>query len=125
MDIEPQLWLPNIVEVPEALRVGVGGGPYWKECFSRAWVYFLGHTIGKPTASMCLVHGIWRGNWKHAWVEIEEHIVFDGVMQQFYERESYYVENWAWPIVEFDTERPFGNGVYAANRRSMSRMLAR
>ena len=56
----------------------------------------LAHTRGQgacpPISSMRLVHGVCRDGsdqWAHAWVELPGGVVFDGVRQEFYDRDGY------------------------------------
>lgn len=79
------------VDVPDSLRVGVTPDPrgrfpvYPYHCKEKAIEYVIAH----PEAEPMLVFGTWRGGTPHGWVEIGESI-FDGNMQRFYDRDSYY-----------------------------------
>jgi hypothetical protein len=72
------------------------GRRYWADCYRRACDYVLAHASGRgpygPIAGMRLVHGVCRDGdlvWAHAWVELPGGRVFDGVRQQFYDRDGY------------------------------------
>jgi hypothetical protein len=80
-------------------RLAYGTRPdkrYWADCYRRACDYVLAHarTDGPDAAidGLRLIHGVCRdGNvvWAHAWVDLPGGIVFDGVRQQFYDRDGY------------------------------------
>ena len=70
---------------------------HWADCYRRACDYVLAHTPGKgacpPLAGMRLVHGVCGDAtdlWAHAWVELPDGLIFDGVRQVFYDRGGYY-----------------------------------
>src|SRR5687767_11956716 len=72
------------------------GRRHWADCYRRASDYVLAHTPehGKcpPIEGMRLVHGLCGDAsdvWAHAWVELPSGLVFDGVRQEFYDREGY------------------------------------
>jgi len=54
-------------------------------CYERAFIYVLDRTETEAR----LVHGRWQGGHGHAWVEIPGGIVFDGVLNRFYQAEAY------------------------------------
>ena len=102
-----------------AVGAGLTGGTrpgrrYWGDCYRQAIAYMLAHAPmdgAEPSAQtaenaetstsgsgagtggeLTLVHGLCRAGpvwWGHAWVELPGAVVFDGVRQQFYDRESY------------------------------------
>ena len=88
----PEL-LKNGKEVPVPPRLAVGTHPHRqfpKKCFQKAFKYVLAH----DEPGMRLIHGvaIMPGTahpFEHAWVELPGDIVFDGVVQRFFTRESY------------------------------------
>src|SRR5688500_3859932 len=70
---------------------------HWADCYRRACDYVLAHTSGEgtcpPLAGMRLVHGVCGDAtdlWAHAWVELADGLIFDGVRQAFYDRVGYY-----------------------------------
>jgi hypothetical protein len=74
----PEVWRAGTT--PETLRPG--------ECFFRSFRYVSEHfASGVP---MWLVHGEYLLGARHAWVELPDAVVFDGVMQRFYRRDAYY-----------------------------------
>jgi hypothetical protein len=84
-----------------AERVAVGPGwarhtwprrRYPQQCYSRTASYVLNHP---DIEGMQLVHGVASHEprhvpFDHAWVELPGHVVFDGVVQTFFTRASYY-----------------------------------
>ncbi|MBL8797207.1 MAG: hypothetical protein JNM56_25115 [Planctomycetia bacterium] len=60
-----------------------------RECFAEAYHYLTWHC---RQAGILLVHGTSSlgGGDDHAWVELSDDIVFDGVLQRFYKKSSYY-----------------------------------
>lgn len=73
------------------------GKRYWADCYRRASEYVLARDPERglclPIDGMLLVHGVCGDDhvlWAHAWVELPGGIVFDGVRQQFYQRDGYY-----------------------------------
>jgi len=90
---------PWIREVSPALWCGARPGKrYWTDCYRRASDYLLArapdHGPCVPLDGVLLVHGVCRDDrvmWAHAWVELPGPggVVFDGVRQQFYDREGY------------------------------------
>jgi hypothetical protein len=108
---------PFVCTVDASLWVGARPGRhYWADCFRRASDYVLAHAPssdhGIPIDGVKLVHGVCRDAhvlWAHAWAELAVPstlsgaragtlgtqcqpgvLVFDGVRQQFYEKEGYY-----------------------------------
>ena len=70
---------------------------HWADCYRRACNYVLAHTPGKgacpPLAGIRLAHGVCgdaTDQWAHAWVELPDGLIFDGVRQAFYDRGGYY-----------------------------------
>ena len=88
---------PWVRVVPEGTRCGVKPGRrHWADCYRRACDYVLAHTAQRgscpPISGMRLVHGVCGDAsdlWAHAWVELPDGRVFDGVRQEFYDREGY------------------------------------
>jgi hypothetical protein len=65
---------------------------YPQQCYAKTVKYVLDHP-GIP--GMRLIHGVvshapHRIPLEHAWVELPGHVVFDGVVQTFFTRASYY-----------------------------------
>jgi hypothetical protein len=65
---------------------------YPQQCYSRTMKYILDHT---DIPGMRLIHGVVShaphfAPLDHAWVELPGEIVFDGVVQTFFTRSSYY-----------------------------------
>jgi hypothetical protein len=73
---------------------------YPQQCYSRTARYVLGHA---DIEGMRLVHGVASHAprfvpFDHAWVEMPGDIVFDGVVQMFFKRGSYYGVMSAMPL---------------------------
>ena len=102
---------------------------YWGDCYRRAADYVLSHSCetglpagalaGPPVAGPRLVHGVCRDArdlWAHAWVDLPGALVFDGVRQQFYDREGYCRVLGAVPEASYDlpmmVERMHASGRY-------------
>jgi hypothetical protein len=89
---------PWIRPVAAALWEGARPGKrYWTDCYRRASDYVLARARQPgpclPADGVLLVHGVCRDDhvmWAHAWVELPDGVVFDGVRQQFYDRDGYY-----------------------------------
>jgi hypothetical protein len=93
---------PSVRAVSVSVSSGTRPGRrYWSDCYRRASDYVLAHTPGQgpcpPVEGMRLVHGVCgdaRGLWAHAWVDLPDPsgargLVFDGVRQEFYDRDGY------------------------------------
>jgi hypothetical protein len=78
------------VQVPEHLRRGTRPErTYQGRCYQRALNFILDHAEAKGCR---LVHGTACSDLRgHAWVELSDGIVFDGVAQRFYRRHGYYI----------------------------------
>src|SRR5688500_8025318 len=90
--------------VSPALLCGTARGRrHWADCYRRACDYVLAHAPRTghcpPIDGMRLVHGVCgdaRAIWAHAWVELPGSsqrpgtLVFDGVRQDFYDRDGYH-----------------------------------
>ena len=81
----------------ETLCGARSGRRHWADCYRRACDYVLAHTRGRgsclPLDGMRLVHGVCGDGidtWAHAWVELPDGLIFDGVRQAFYDRGGYY-----------------------------------
>jgi hypothetical protein len=102
----------TVALAPYAQDAGAGpasgtrpGRRYWGDCYRQAVAYMLAHAPmdgcdltagdvegGGDAGELTLVHGVCRTGpvrWGHAWVELPGAVVFDGVRQQFYDRDSY------------------------------------
>lgn len=78
------------VAVPDRLTAGTyPGRVFGKRCYSRAFYYFDAHRA----AGAVLCHG-WVTTvdypFAHAWVELPDGLVFDGVVQTFYTLAGYH-----------------------------------
>lgn len=81
------------VELAEEFKTGKPKRLSPKNCYRKAFEYVSdkGHLGG-----IVLVHGLYQPNPSndseggHAWVEINDSIVFDGVLQRFYDKGAYY-----------------------------------
>lgn len=70
------------------------------ECSPRA-ISFLRQSPHLPSAVYVLGETIGGGRNQHGWVEIDDCVVFDGVMQQFYDKSGYYAAEFAAPWYRF------------------------
>ena len=83
-----------------------------KACFSEAFRYMADK--GK-LEGLILVHGQYKPfslekHADHAWVEINNEIVFDGVLQRFYDKEGYYKYYEAIKEREYDHKEMYQTG---------------
>jgi len=87
------------VQVPGSLRSSHRIGPHnIKDCFRKAFEYAFEHQV----QGIRIVHGTHRNEYfEHAWVELPDGVLFDGVLQRFYDRERYYSITNAIKIVEY------------------------
>jgi hypothetical protein len=92
----------EVADVPEDWRVGITPEMLRPgECFVRSFRYVSEHfASGVP---MLLVHGEYLLGARHAWVELPDAIVYDGVMQRFYRRDAYYSLQAARPWYKFES----------------------
>lgn len=105
---------PHVVTVPKTWwKAVVPGYRFPRDCFGRA-IYFLHQSPHLPNALYVLGATIGGGFGQHGWVEIEDRVVFDGVMQQFYDKAGYYAAESATPWYRFT--RP---AVMFVNRKMM------
>lgn len=92
---------PHVVEVPRAWRRAVlPTHRFPRACFARA-IYFIHESPQVPQALYVLGEAIGGGLQQHGWVEIDNAVVFDGVMQQFYDKAGYYAAELARPWYRF------------------------
>ena len=80
------------VEPKEEYKTGKPRRLSPKNCYTKSFQYILDKG---EVAGVRLVHGLYRPftldqHCGHAWVELPDKIVFDGVLQRFYQKESYY-----------------------------------
>lgn len=90
----------HIVAVPPLWEIAVAKDKCFpRACFDRA-VDFVARSPHLPDAVYVVGIALCGGslNQNHGWVEIDDSVVFDGVMQQFYDKAGYYtserVEQW-------------------------------
>lgn len=94
---------PYEVDPPEYFKIGNRRVVVLKECYSRSCNYVISIGISENCPKeveekIKLVHGTYAGygchfeksQVGHAWVELPGEIVFDGVLQRFYNKEGYY-----------------------------------
>ena len=74
--------------MPEDWKEGVSEGPHnLRQCYLNALLYALDH---HNIEGLRLVHGVNCQFLDHAWVDLPNRIVFDGVLQRFYTQELFY-----------------------------------
>lgn len=96
------------VQPLEQFKTNTVGKYYPKECFHRSYLYIT--HVKLPGA--VLVHGKYAPfleeepyhYFEHAWVELPGDIVFDGVLQKFYQKGAYYKYYKAENVVEYTLE---------------------
>ncbi|WP_088227300.1 hypothetical protein [Desulfosporosinus sp. FKB] len=79
------------VECPDGYIPG-DGKVHLHDCFKTAWNYVVDiSSLGTPINAW-LVHGKINvyADIDHAWVELDNEVVFDGVLQRFYKKDCYY-----------------------------------
>lgn len=86
-----ELLTPYEIMVDEIYKTGKTKRLSPKNCYKKSFDY----VAGKDLDTILLVHGKYKPyslkkHSGHAWVEIENKIVFDGVLQSFYEKDEYY-----------------------------------
>lgn len=79
-------------EVEEKYKTGKPKRLNPKNCYEKAFRYVADK---RDLNEIKLVHGLYKpetikNHCGHAWVEIPDGIIFDGVMQRFYRKEGYY-----------------------------------
>ncbi len=91
------------VEAPQEYHTGKARRYYPKLCFKKAMDYVF--DLNEPVAYYVkLIHGQYDNDYfmcNHAWVEIPGGIVFDGVLQRFYDKKGYYKTLMAIKEVEY------------------------
>lgn len=89
---------PFEIEPPDKYKTGKAKRYYEKQCFKKAYDYM----INLDPDGGILVQGLYT-KWSipHSWVELPGDIVFDGVLQRFYNKQDYYREQKAVKVVEF------------------------
>ncbi len=70
-----------------------------RECFPRACYYVELHRI--KGIQYVLGKAVSGGFGEHGWVELPGNVVFDGVLQRFYDRDKYYQSEHAMPWYKF------------------------
>lgn len=83
------------VEPPETLKTGREKRVFPKLCYEKSYEYYSDKfmDIYSPKNGGLFVNGVVGKGllaYGHAWVEIENSIVFDGVLQRFYDKDTYY-----------------------------------
>jgi hypothetical protein len=84
---------------------------YPKGCYVRAYRYVMDH----GTTDALLVHGLYHDGKDHAWVEIPGGVVYDGVLDCFYQAEAYYLTMMAEPQVKYTAKEAGKKGSAARN----------
>ena len=90
---------PFVVDVPKRLKRIVCNFWFPGECFPRA-IYFVRQNPKLPTAEYILGESVIGGLGQHGWVEYED-LVFDPVLQEWYQRDGYYASEFAKPRYRF------------------------
>jgi hypothetical protein len=84
---------------------------YPKGCFVRAYRYVMDHS----TTEALLVHGLYHDVLDHAWVEIPGGVVYDGVLDRFYQAEAYYLAMKAEPLAKYTAKEAGEKGCAAGH----------
>jgi hypothetical protein len=80
------------VDPPKGYETGKRKRIQFKECYPTALNYVL-YLPEENRSTVTLVHGFCVKHgapYGHAWVELPGEVVFDGVMQRFYDKAGYY-----------------------------------
>ncbi|KON67382.1 hypothetical protein AKG34_21425 [Peribacillus butanolivorans] len=80
------------VDAGEKYKTGKSKRLYPRKCYTKAFEYVEDKS---DLEDIRLVHGLYlsygiNNHCGHGWVELPNDIVFDGVLQRFYEKEGYY-----------------------------------
>jgi hypothetical protein len=101
MDANNKRLKPHVVSVPKTWQKAVSlNHRYPRECFPRA-IFFIHQSPHLPNALYVFGQAVGGGFNQHGWVEIDDRVVFDGVMQQFYDKSGYYSAESATPWYHF------------------------
>jgi hypothetical protein len=101
MDRNDKRLKPHIVAVPQSWRkMAKANRRFPRDCFARA-IQFIHGSPHLPNALYVFGEAVCGGFQQHGWVELEDRVVFDGVMQQFYDRAGYYASEKAWAWYRF------------------------
>ena len=76
----------------DEFKTGKAKRLYPKHCYRKAFEYV---SAKRDIEGIKLVHGLYRPSFfdnhcGHAWVNLPNQIIFDGVLQLFYDKEGYY-----------------------------------
>ena len=90
-------------------------------CFEMAQK-FVYNSSKEIRDRLTYVYGLWsKGQHEHAWIEIDNNVVYDGVLNRYYEKEGYYFYNDIAVIRKKDTDtvikEHFGN--YSASENDL------
>jgi hypothetical protein len=94
---------PHVVAVPRPWRKAAIADKWFPcQCYRRA-VQFVHRSPHLPEALYVMgeTYGAGFLDFKHGWVELEDRVVFDGVMQEFYDKAGYYTAERAVPWYRF------------------------
>ncbi|MGX6962385.1 hypothetical protein [Vagococcus xieshaowenii] len=87
------------VDVPTEYKNGVKNRVYPQKCFDKSFDYMKENG---ELPNVKYVEGIYEGLVDHAWVEIDNKVVFEGTTQRFYDKEQYYQKRRLVKLVELD-----------------------
>ena len=99
----------EVKDIPEKLESKYKNNIYPKRCFGKAYDY-LDEKVNVDDVNIKMIHGgvysiIENKFIKHAWIEINDNAVFDGVLQRFYDKEGYYKYHRAKKIKEYSFKK--------------------
>jgi hypothetical protein len=101
MDSNDKNLKPHVLAVPKTWQKAVlPNYRFPRDCFARA-IQFIHKSPHLPNALYVVGKTVGGGFNEHGWVEIEDRVVFDGVMQQFYDKAGYYAGEKATPWYRF------------------------
>lgn len=93
------------ITVNDNLKTGKKVKYYPNKCYEKADEYLLDK---RHIKGIKLVHGLYTiFEIPHAWVELPDDIVFDGVLQRFYKKEGYYDTYQIKKIKEYSAEEAY------------------
>lgn len=107
-EIERQLYRLRCAErdVSKELRAGTDPRVHYPgECYFRAYRYATDLALRQSSErQIWVVHGEYGYSLGHAWVELPRDVLFDPVLQRFYEKLAYYAIQMASPRYKYSAQ---------------------
>lgn len=90
------------IEVPSEYKAGVLNRVFPHKCFDKSFDYIRKNG---DLPNVNYVEGVYTDFFlDHAWIEIDNRIVFEGTLQRFYDKETYYRQRKAVKLVDFNVD---------------------